>query len=70
MGWFILAAVYLLVGLGVFAWGIRGHETSQKKRSARTLALFPELCLFWPLALMVQINRKEKADQNADEATQ
>jgi hypothetical protein len=58
MAWFILAAVYLVIGLGVFAWGVRGRETT-RKRSAKTLALFPELCLFWPLALIVRIKRRK-----------
>ena len=59
MAWFILAAAYLLIGLGVFAWGIRRRETTQTKRSTRTLTLFPELCLFWPLALIIKIRHKK-----------
>ncbi|MHC4519798.1 MAG: hypothetical protein ACYTAS_14515 [Planctomycetota bacterium] len=59
MGWFILAAAYLAVALGVFVWFIRGHGTVQTKRSARAQALFPELCLFWPVAVIVKIKRRE-----------
>jgi len=59
MAWFILAAAYLLIGLGVFAWGVRGRDMTQKKCSTRTLTLFPELCLFWPLALIIKIKHKK-----------
>ena len=69
MAWFILAAAYLLVGLGVFAWDIRGRETSRKKHSARTLALFPELCLFWPVVLIVKTKGKKDAASNASSNT-
>jgi hypothetical protein len=64
MAWLILAAAYLVIGVGVFAWGLRGDRTidpDQKKRSATVLVLFPELCLFWPVALFMEIKRKRQA---------
>ena len=62
MAWLILGAAYLAIGIGVFAWRLRGDKTTdsdQMKRSARVLVLFPELCLFWPLALFMKIKRKK-----------
>ncbi len=69
MAWFILAAAYLVIGVGVFAWCVRGDETTdsdRKRRSARVLVLFPELCLFWPIALFMKIKRKRQANTVAD----
>jgi len=66
MEWLILAVVYLAIGVGVFAWHIRGNETidsDQKKRSAKILILFPELCLFWPVALFTEIKRRRAVSQ-------
>lgn len=71
MAWLILAAAYLAIGLGVFVWCIRGNtaiDPDQKNRSARTLVLFPELCLFWPLALFLQIKRNRNANKLANHA--
>ena len=70
MAWYILAAAYLLIGLGVFAWDVRGRHMTQKKRSARALALLPELCLFWPLVLFAKIRDKQKADQSTGDPTE
>ena len=69
MTWLILAAAYLLIGMGVFAWHSRGDGTidsEQKKRSARVFVLFPELCLFWPVALFMKIKRNRTADTVAN----
>lgn len=63
MEWLILAAAYVAIGMGVFAWHIRGNETmdsDQKKRSAKMPILFPELCLFWPVAVFMEIKRRGK----------
>jgi hypothetical protein len=65
MAWFILAAAYLAIGIGAFAWCGRGDKTTdsdQKKRSARVLVLFPELCLFWPVVVFMTIKRKKEAN--------
>jgi len=62
MAWLILGAVYVAIGIGVFAWCVRGDkmiDSDQKKRSARVLVLFPELCLFWPVALFMKVKRKK-----------
>jgi hypothetical protein len=59
----ILAALYVAVGIGVFAWYIRSNEamnSDQKSRSGKILILFPELCLFWPIALISEIKRRQK----------
>jgi hypothetical protein len=66
MEWSILAVVYLVSGMAVFAWYIRGNETinsDHKKRSAKILILFPELCLFWPVALFSEIKRRKAVSQ-------
>ena len=62
MAWLILGAAYVAIGIGVFAWCVRGDEkvdSDRKRRSARVLVLFPELCLFWPVALFMEIKRKK-----------
>jgi hypothetical protein len=69
MEWSILAVVYLVIGMAVFAWYIRGNETirsDHKKRSAKMLILFPELCLFWPVALFSEIKRRKAVGQVTD----
>ena len=69
MAWLILAAAYLVIGIGVFAWCNRSDDTTdsdQKKRSGRVLVLFPELCLFWPVALFMKIKGKEEASTVAN----
>ena len=69
MEWLILTVVYLAIGVGVFAWHIRRNEmidSDQKKRSAKILILFPELCLFWPFALFIEIKRRRAASQIAN----
>ena len=69
MEWIILAVVYLAIGAGVFVWYIRGNETidsDQKKRSMRTLVLLPELFLFWPVALFMEIKRRKATGQVAN----
>lgn len=61
MGWVTLAVAYVVVGLGVYVWCVRGNATQdpdQKKRSAKVLVLFPELCLLWPVALLLEVRRK------------
>ena len=66
MEWLVLAVVYVAVGIGVFAWYIHGNEainSDQKKRSAKMLILFPELCLFWPVALFTKIKRRREVSQ-------
>ena len=66
MEWLVLAVVYVVIGIGVFAWYIHGNETiksDQKKRSATMLILFPELCLFWPVALFTEIKRRREVSQ-------
>lgn len=73
MAWLILAAAYLAAGLGVLAWCIRSNaaiDADQKKRSARTLVLFPELCLLWPLALFLEIKRNKKPNHPANQPTE
>ena len=70
MGWIMAAVGYVVVGLGVWVWCVRGDENQdldQRKRSANALVLFPELCLFWPVALMLEVRRKrtvKKAGQD------
>lgn len=62
MGWVVLAAAYLVVGIGVFAWCNHSDGTTdsdQKKRSARVFALVPELCLFWPIVLFMKLKRRK-----------
>ena len=69
MAWLILAAAYLVIGVGVFAWHLRGDQTidsDQKKRSERALLLFPELCLFWPLVVLMKIRRNKEASPAAN----
>jgi len=69
MGWVVVAVGYVVVGLGVCAWCVRGNATQdsdQKKRSARALVLFPELCLFWPIALVLEIRRKRTVKKAGD----
>ncbi len=69
MEWIILAVVYLTIGVGVFVWNIRGNDTTnsdQKKRSAKILILFPELSLFWPVALFTEIKRRREVSQAAN----
>jgi len=69
MAWLILAAAYLVIGVGVFAWQVRGDRTidsDQKKRSSKVLLLFPELCLFWPVVILMKIKRKEQANTPAN----
>ena len=64
MAWLILAAAYAAIGLAVFAWWFPRHaamDSDRKKHAAMTLVLFPELCLFWPLALFLEIKRNPKA---------
>jgi len=66
MEWTILAVVYMAIGVGVFAWCIRGNDmigSDQKKRSTTMLILFPQLCLFWPFALISEIKRRRAANQ-------
>ncbi len=61
MEWLILAVVYVSIGIGVFVWYICGNETidsDQKKRSMKILVLLPELCLFWPVALLFELKRR------------
>ncbi len=41
--------------------------TDQRKRSAKVLVLFPELCLFWPVALVLEVRRKKTAKKVGDE---
>lgn len=68
MEWLILAVVYVVIGIGVFAWYIRGNEaisSGEKRRSAKMLVLFPELCLFWPVALFTEIKRRREVSQPA-----
>ena len=68
MEWFVLMVVYIVIGIAVFAWTVRGNQTlhaDQKRRSARMLILFPELCLFWPVALLTEIKRRKAASQAA-----
>jgi hypothetical protein len=69
MEWLILAVVYVAIGIAVFAWHIRGNKminSHQKKRSAKMLILFPELCLFWPVALFSEIKRRKAVSQVAN----
>jgi hypothetical protein len=69
MAWLILAAAYLVIGVGVFAWHVRGDATinsDQKKRSTKVLVLFPELCLFWPVVIFMKIKRKKQASPIAN----
>jgi hypothetical protein len=66
MEWTILVVIYVAIGIGVFAWCIRGNDVigpNQKKRSTSMLMLFPELCLFWPFALISEIKRRRAASQ-------
>lgn len=65
----VFVAVYCAIGVGVFAWTIRSCEmmsSYQKKRSAKMFILFPELCLFWPVALLSEIKRRRAASQVVD----
>ena len=65
----VLAVVYVAIGIGVFAWYIRGNKTinsDQKKRSGKILILFPELCLFWPIALISEIKRRKEVSHVVD----
>jgi len=69
MKWLILAVVYVSIGIGVFVWYIRGNETidsDQKKRSMKILVLLPELCLFWPVALLLELKRRRAIGQVAN----
>lgn len=69
MAWLIPAAAYLVIGVGVFAWQARGDKTidsDQKKHSERALLLFPELCLFWPVVVLMKIKRKKQASPAAN----
>ena len=66
MEWITLAVAYLAMGMGGFAWRIRGNvvaDSGQKKRSKRVLLIFPELCLFWPVALFMGMNRRRQVDK-------
>ena len=68
MKWIILALVYLAIGVGVFVWYICSSETigsDQKRRSMKILVLFPELCLFWPVALFFELKRRKEIRQVA-----
>jgi dipeptide/tripeptide permease len=61
MEWLILATAYVLIGIAVFAWYIRGNETihsDQKRRTVKMLILCPELCLFWPVALFTELKKR------------
>ena len=69
MEWLILAALYAAVGIGVFVWYIRGNEmtnSDQKKRSTKILVLLPELCLFWPVALLFELKRRRAIGRVSD----
>ena len=69
MAWLILAAAYLVIGIGVFAWQVRGDGTidsDQKKRSSKVLVVLPELCLFWPVVVFMKIKRKKQASPVAN----
>lgn len=69
MDWFVWLLAYLVPGIGVFVWSIRKNElydTHQKKRAAKILILFPHLCLFWPVALIAEINRQRKQSEQDD----
>ena len=70
MTWLILAAAYLVIGVGVFAWQIRDDGTidsDQKKRSEKVLVLFPELCLFWPVVVFMKIKQKKQTSPAANQ---
>jgi len=69
MEWQILAAVYIAIGVGVFAWYIRNNEalnSDQKIRSGKIMILFPELCLFWPIALVCEIKKRQTVKQDTN----
>lgn len=73
MAWLILVAAYATIGLTVFAWYIRRNsaiDSDRKKHAALTLVLFPELCLFWPLALFLEIKRTPKANHPPNHPTE
>lgn len=73
MTWLILAAAYLVIGVGVLAWHVRGDGTidsDQKKRSEKVLVLLPELCLFWPVVVFMKIKRKKQASPAANRPVQ
>ena len=69
MAWLILVVAYLVIGVGVLAWHVRGDRTidsDQKKHSEKVLVLFPELCLFWPVVIFMKIKRKKQASPAAN----
>jgi hypothetical protein len=69
MEWIVLAVAYLVIGVGVVAWSVHSNkmlDPDQKKRSAKVMILFPELCLFWPVALFLKIKRRRASGQIAN----
>jgi hypothetical protein len=57
----VLGLMYFAVGLGVLVWHIRGSaliDSDQKKTALKTLVLIPEVCLFWPIILFLELKSR------------
>ena len=61
MEWIALGLVYFSVGVGVLVWHIRSStviDSDQKKVSLKVLILIPEVCLFWPIFLFLELKTR------------